>query len=83
MSNYWGVSCCKDFGLSLDAPWLSIAPPVLWLFLPWVWVCIEIHNDGGCWIEVLNPRKIGGFGPRLMFHGGAIGRRRWQWTDER
>lgn len=79
----WDVDCSEDFGLSIDGPWFSIMPPALWLFLPWVWVYFEIRSDGGFWVEVLNPKKIGGFGPRLMFQGGVVGKFRWTWRDER
>jgi len=62
---------------------IDLCVPALWLFTPWLWVCLELSPSGGFWMEIYNPKKIGFFGPVLMFQCGAIGRESWQWFDER
>ena len=79
----WGLNCDREWGLSIDTPLFSLYPPGLMLFLPWLWLSVQLSTSGGAWIEVMNPRKIGTFGPSLMWQGGCRGREQWQWRDER
>jgi hypothetical protein len=75
---------CGSEGLEIDfSPWLVIAPPELWLFLPGIWICFGFRPQGGFWIDVTNPDDIGGMGPKLMFQGGIKGNKAWTWRDER
>ena len=79
----WHLSLDDDFGLSIGCPLFCLCAPTLWVYLPWVWVEIDIRQDGGFWIVLTDPKRIGGYGPRLIAQGGAVGRFKATWQDER
>ena len=77
----WEFDIDPEFGLVIAAPWFCLSPPLLVLFLPWLWLELEIRCDGGFWVVLTNPRRVGSFGPRIVAQGGAVGRFRasWRW----